>query len=277
MRSILPNTTTTNYPFGMLMPGRTYSSAAYSWGFNGKEKDDEISGEGNNLDFGARIYDSRLGRWMSVDPLAGKYPSMSPYNCMGDNPIYYIDSDGREIVVPNKSDQKKILKMINSKAAGTYAFNSSNQLMRIKGCAQEKTSKYYAKQLDAAIKDSKKIEIVITPKYIKGYSVEKDGSITQNTGKVNIDLDKIGGGGATTNSKGTDQVVYITDNGLSKLEGADGKMYKKSAAEVLLHELVGHAIPNLKGTDTGNAVDNENRAREQTKDPLRKRDKKHVE
>ncbi len=79
------------------MPGRTYSSAAYSYGFNGKEKDDEISGSGNNLDFGARIYDSRLGRWMSVDPLYNhpKNISQSSYNFAVNSPIIAIDKDGR--------------------------------------------------------------------------------------------------------------------------------------------------------------------------------------
>ena len=49
----------------------------YRFSFNGKEKDDEVKGIGNSLDFGARIYDSRLGRWMSLDPMQSKYPSLS--------------------------------------------------------------------------------------------------------------------------------------------------------------------------------------------------------
>jgi len=52
------------YPFGMEMPGRIASSEDYRYGFNGKEKDDEVKGSGNSLDFGARMYDSRLGRWI---------------------------------------------------------------------------------------------------------------------------------------------------------------------------------------------------------------------
>jgi len=51
----------------------------YHFGFKGQEKDDEIQGDGNSLEFGARIYDSRLGRWLSVDPQANSYPSYSPY------------------------------------------------------------------------------------------------------------------------------------------------------------------------------------------------------
>jgi len=76
----------------------TTCTTGYRFTFNGMEKDDEIKGIGNSLDFGARIYDSRLGRWMSVDPLAAKYPSWSPYSAFRNNPILYVDPDGKEWV-----------------------------------------------------------------------------------------------------------------------------------------------------------------------------------
>jgi RHS repeat-associated protein len=59
-------------PFGMQMETRSFTSGEYRFGFNGKEKDDEIKGAGNAVDFGARIYDGRLGRWLNVDPLLDK-------------------------------------------------------------------------------------------------------------------------------------------------------------------------------------------------------------
>ena len=79
----------------MTMPGRKFSSSSssYRYGFNGKELDNS-TGEGN-LDFGARIMDVRLGRWLSVDPLQTKYPSLSPYNFCGNNPIFFVDPDGK--------------------------------------------------------------------------------------------------------------------------------------------------------------------------------------
>jgi len=62
------------------------------------ELDDEVKGPGNSYDFGARIFDPGVGRWLSIDPLAKMYPGLSPYNFGGNNPIFYIDPDGREIV-----------------------------------------------------------------------------------------------------------------------------------------------------------------------------------
>ncbi|MFT3827200.1 MAG: RHS repeat-associated core domain-containing protein [Chitinophagaceae bacterium] len=84
------------YPFGMAMPGRKYNLSGYRYGFNGKENDNEIEGEGNQQDYGDRVYDTRLGRWLSVDPYRNKYPSLSPYNYVNNSPLLMIDKDGRD-------------------------------------------------------------------------------------------------------------------------------------------------------------------------------------
>jgi len=90
------NSATDYYPFGMV--ARSYSSSQqYRYGFNGKMKDDEIV-EGD-YDFGARIYDSRIARWLAVDPHAYKYPSTSPYVYTLNNPVYLIDIDGRDVYI----------------------------------------------------------------------------------------------------------------------------------------------------------------------------------
>lgn len=86
------------YPFGMNIPDRSMGLSNYRYGFSGKEKDDEIKGAGNNYDFGARFYDARIGRWLSEDPLARKYASLSPYNFVANNPLMLVDPDGRRIV-----------------------------------------------------------------------------------------------------------------------------------------------------------------------------------
>jgi len=91
--------TTDYYAFGSPMPGRDYNSIDYRYGFNGKEKDNEVKGNGNSLDFGARMYDSRLGRWLSMDPLASKYSGWSAYNYTLNNPIYFVDPDGEDVLV----------------------------------------------------------------------------------------------------------------------------------------------------------------------------------
>jgi RHS repeat-associated protein len=93
------------YPFGMMMPGRKFSAniiygganapQRYRYTFNSMERADEIAS--GDVDYGARIYDSKIGRWLSLDPLMKKYPAQSAYNFVQNSPIVYKDVDGRDI------------------------------------------------------------------------------------------------------------------------------------------------------------------------------------
>ncbi len=79
------------YPYGSIMPNRSsVQSADTRYKFTSKERDTETGYDY----FGARYYDSWLGRWLQVDPLADKYPGWSPYNYTFNNPIRYFDPDG---------------------------------------------------------------------------------------------------------------------------------------------------------------------------------------
>ncbi len=78
------------------MPGRIYTSNTYRYGFNGKEKDDDVKGSSAQYDYGFRIYDPRLGKFLSEDPLTESYPWYSPYHFAGNTPIMAIDVDGLE-------------------------------------------------------------------------------------------------------------------------------------------------------------------------------------
>jgi len=81
------------YPFGESMPNRSLTSSADSrYQYTGKEHDVETQYDY----FGARYYDSRIGRWLSVDPLASKYPGWSPYNYTVNNPLRFVDPYGRD-------------------------------------------------------------------------------------------------------------------------------------------------------------------------------------
>ena len=82
----------------MEMPGLTYSASDYRYGFNGKEKDSAFGLL--HYDYGFRIYHPGLGRFLSVDPLAGSYAGWSPFNYVMGNPIRLIDPDGRKVVNP---------------------------------------------------------------------------------------------------------------------------------------------------------------------------------
>lgn len=100
--------TATDYaPFGSQLPGRTYrnNGQQLKYGYNGKENDNEIKGEGNSIDFEARIDDPRLGRFLSIDRLSKKFPSESNYSFAGNNPILYVDIDGEYKYPKNKASE----------------------------------------------------------------------------------------------------------------------------------------------------------------------------
>ncbi len=79
------------YPFGQTMPGRKYvGSTDYRFGFNGKEDDSETG----TIDFGARAYDARIGKWLSVDNY--RKADLTPYQFGKDNPIVFVDPDGND-------------------------------------------------------------------------------------------------------------------------------------------------------------------------------------
>ena len=107
-------TATDYYPFGMGMVGREFmqTNNQYRYGFNGKEKSNEVYGEGNVYDYGFRIYNPRLGRFLSTDPLIKSYPCYSPYQFAGNKPIAAIDLDGLEefVVIHYRNQKGKIYK-----------------------------------------------------------------------------------------------------------------------------------------------------------------------
>lgn len=79
------------FPFGWAMPGRSVNPERMRFTFNGKELDAK---EWGMQDFGARIYDSRVPVFLSLDPKAKEYPELSPYVFAGNSPIQNIDENG---------------------------------------------------------------------------------------------------------------------------------------------------------------------------------------
>jgi RHS repeat-associated protein len=80
----------------MLVPNRHDSLEDYRYGFQGQEKDDEIKGEGNSLNFEFRMHDPRVGRFLSLDPLSKQYPHNSPYAFAENRVIDGIELEGLE-------------------------------------------------------------------------------------------------------------------------------------------------------------------------------------
>lgn len=102
----------------MVMPERSFNAESYRYGFNGKESDnDGLGGGGSTYDYGFRIYNPGIARFLSEDPLTASYPFYSPYQFAGNLPIWAIDLDGQE---PLLATDYKTLAQLKKKVTITY-------------------------------------------------------------------------------------------------------------------------------------------------------------
>ena len=130
----------------------------WTYTFSAKEKDSET---GLSY-FGSRYYSSYLSIWLSVDPMSGKYPSLSPYTYCANNPVRLVDPDGEEIIISLSMDENGN-RIINISFTATLANKTSQNI------SAEEMEKY-------------KNDI------IAGIKKTFNGSLDDGT-KVNVDVD----------------------------------------------------------------------------------------
>jgi len=129
------------------------------------EKDDEIKGQGNSYTTEFRQYDPRIGRWLTVDPLASKSAGWTPYRAFFDNPIINTDKSGLyEVDVKLSSKTKSDVKQ-KHKESGVKGWrqNAKSELNEIK--------QTHIKQAETAISEARQ-------------AVEADNGILQDAEKI---------------------------------------------------------------------------------------------
>ncbi|MCK8480939.1 RHS repeat domain-containing protein [Psychroserpens algicola] len=84
----------------MLLPKRHGAVDTYRYGFQGQEKDDELKGEGNSINYKFRMHDPRLGRFFATDPMETVYPWNSPYAFSENQVIRFVELEGLEKAEP---------------------------------------------------------------------------------------------------------------------------------------------------------------------------------
>lgn len=111
----------------MLLPNRHGNSSDYRYGFVGHELDNELKGEGNSYDFGARFYDPRIVRWFKMDNEHRKLPYLSPYGYVNNNPIRFIDPDGNFLIDVYR--RITMLAFSRSKRGSAYYLSQKNGMV----------------------------------------------------------------------------------------------------------------------------------------------------
>jgi len=77
--------------------------AKFPFGFNGMEMDDELEGDGSSINYEARLLNTRLGRFLSIDPRTKQFPMLTPYQFASNTPVWGIDLDGEEVRIYTES------------------------------------------------------------------------------------------------------------------------------------------------------------------------------
>ncbi|WFB67004.1 DUF6443 domain-containing protein [Chryseobacterium sp. WX] len=131
------------YPFGLLHNYTATTQNAYQYKYNGKELQ-----ETGMYDYGARFYMPDLGRWGVVDPKAELMRRWSPYNYTFDNPIRFVDPDGRAPEWIRGTDGKKVTYKQNADGTLTWSKNASADTKKV-GNALARTNEGLAKLKDA--------------------------------------------------------------------------------------------------------------------------------
>jgi RHS repeat-associated protein len=211
-----------------------------------------------------RYYDPSIGRFLSVDPVTADGNTGGNFNrywYANNNPYKFTDPDGRVVASVNPSNNQKIEQYINTRANGEFKFDANNQLQRV-GDGNTNAfpkSDFYNTQLEAAIQSSTNINVAVQ-QTINGQSVDTNH-----------------GGGVTGVLPNGDIAAIVSGNSLSTVD-ANGNAITETGADIFMHEMVGHAIPQaLSSNPTGNAIANDNKARGEIGLPLAPPDPNHKE
>ncbi len=228
-----------NHLYSKPVKGLQCCWVGYRFAFNGKERDNETYGEGNAYDFGARIQDPRLGRWLSVDPLMAKYSGISPYNFTFNNPIIFTDPDGKDSRLTIKEGSGSTPTSITIESTiHLYGPNAKELVSKISGFSAEGT----------VVKDGKTYLVKIDIKIVYNEKLNEQCAATNfNPSKEPPPAMEFYGVGDNTNKViAGDNVMYVNDKlilhgNAQTAQGAGFGWIRNINENSLIHE-IGHQI-----------------------------------
>jgi RHS repeat-associated protein len=233
----------------------------YRYGFNGMEKDDEVKGSGNSYDFGARMFDSRLGRWLSIDVLADKYPHQSPYNFVANSPLRYVDPTGKDIWIVGVVDGQKTRVKFE---AGKPAPENSDPYIQDAFSALQNEIENGNEEIQTLSTNSD-IDLTITndKKYFSSQGSATYSSGAYNDSENNIEIEKQKGvkyGVVAWDNTAGFLSLYIDESSKKPMIFPDDQSQYFAPQDILDHEL-GHAYSDLveewldkEGNPTGSSA-----------------------
>jgi RHS repeat-associated protein len=163
--------------WGMTLAGISSKSAGgitNKYKFTGKEEQRQEFVDGSGLewtDFGARMYDNQIGRWHVIDLKSEKYVTFTPYNYSANNPIRYIDVDGKDFV---DAKGNKMTYTLDKKGNMVWSSNTSADVKRLSKIMQMTTTS--KESFNAMYNSDIKVHFSFSPKVDKVVKDNGDGT-----------------------------------------------------------------------------------------------------
>jgi len=244
------------YHFTVTLRGSKTGYTAFDtrFKFTGKEKDSEIERSEDSQTplkdkrereqtgysyFGARYYDSDLSVWLSVDPLADKYPSMSAYMYTAGNPVMLVDPDGKDIETTEEG-WNIIKRGLDATLGKSNPFTYNKETGKVE----------FNKNTDISKLDSKQMEVLDHYKSLatdENFTVKVDVISNETMFLYNhgneTSLGKQESSGAEVLRNDNFAQVYLSDNPQKRTsKGLEPEIQKEDIQGITgLHEIGGHA------------------------------------
>ena len=184
-------------------------------------------------------------RWMSPDPLAEEYPNMSPYNFVKNNPVIYVDPDGRRVIPVNTEAFQAIINTLTEVDASHVKINKNGEIDKSSINSHKSKSNNF-KSLKKLVNSKEVIKVNVTEGF--DYKDENGNIQTEEFGEIIVDPETGEDFGflGNTQTPGESSEKYNSVDDEVKIN-INSNLDEEGQAETYSHEANGHGALYIKG------------------------------